>query len=145
MENQNIVSTEKQHGMAWIVFSILLWQFIILIPVYFATLYWVIGPFVKSGVIENMSSSDMQSIYFYFGVFLFLISLIGVWWGCKFVAKRTIIQDGDLTKIGYWVGLIPFVIVVVIGSGLLVGAGVFGIFVTPRYIKKWLLKYKISN
>lgn len=67
-----------------------------------------------------------------------LLSYIGILWGCRYVSKKTSIEERDYGKIGYWAGMIPVV------SSLLFGPLVlaFLFFVTPFFVKRWFTKYQ---
>jgi len=142
---------EKKHDMGWVVVNILIRGGIIMIPVYFVLMIILGVVLVKTGITpesimeralaDKEFADNIQMIYQLVGLVLFPISYFGIRWGCKYVSKKTFIEAKDFGKVGYWVGLIP-VVLSVMSRDLAAGAVIFGIFVTPRLVKKWLAKFQ---
>jgi uncharacterized protein YneF (UPF0154 family) len=143
MANENKSTT-------WVVIQILIREAIIMIPLCIILLI-AMGSIVASMDItkENMMqkllanpelTDQIQGLYMLAGLILIIISYFGVWWGCKYVCKRTLIDSKDYIKIGYWVSLIPALVLFEINSYMAGAAFILGVILTPWVIKKWLVK-----
>jgi|GEM_PF-6611920 len=148
-----VLPIEKKHDLTWVVINILIRGGVVMIPVYFVLMIILGVTLVNAGITPEslvqraLTDSDfannMKMLYQLVGLILFPISYIGIRWGCKYVSKGTYIAKKDFGKVGYWVGLIP-IFLSLASSDIALGSAVFGIFVTPRLVKKWLVKFQVQ-
>lgn len=142
---------EKKHDMAWVVVNILIRGGIVIIPVYIVLMIILGIILAKTGITpesimqralaDKEFADNIKMIYQLVGLILFPISYFGIRWGCKYVSKKTYVEEKDFGKVGYWVGLVP-VVLSAMSRDLAAGSIIFGIFVTPRLVKKWLVKFQ---
>ena len=124
---------EKKHDLAWVIINILARGGLVAFFVYL--------PFTF--VLPSFTSEEGVMIWQLVSLCATLISYLGIWWGCRYVVKETYIDEKDFFKIGYWVGFIPIAFAVLSPSTVKFQAApiLLGIFLTPRLVKKWLIKY----
>ncbi|MEY4731638.1 MAG: hypothetical protein RL681_584 [Candidatus Parcubacteria bacterium] len=147
---------EKKHDAAWVVINILLRGGIIGGVTYLALLS-IMAIFGASMVVSNPSHfkdlldegvSGGGSYFAILGILFYLTaivtSLLGYQWGCRYVQKRTLIEQKDFFKIGYWIGLVPVVLnLLSFASSTKVPASgvigvIVGIFILPPLVRRWL-------
>src|SRR3989338_5219707 len=136
---------EKKHDVLWVVLNIVLRGGIVGGPIFVLC-------FIVAGIVTINLGFDAQKIaaypelkiYFFIGYQLFELIIypaayLGIRWGCKYVAKNTFIEEKDFGRIGRYVGLIPAVFS--IARSFSIAAWLYGVFLTPNLVKKWLKKY----
>jgi hypothetical protein len=148
--NQAVSISEKKHDMAWVISQIILREIIVGVPimvlfviiagVIIVTTGMNIEAILQRAQAEPEFAKQLSMLNQLISAALFPLSYIGTRWGCKYVVKNTYIEEKDYGKIGYWVGLIPIGLGLITGS-VMVGALFFGIFLTPKLVKKWLAKF----
>lgn len=146
--------TEKKHDLAWVIVNILVRGGVVMIPVYIILMVVVGIILVQTGtsaealakrILSDKAFADnVKMIYLLVSLIVFPISYFGIKWGCKYVSEKTRIDEKDFGKIGYWVGLAPIALSL-LNRDLVAGAAIFGIFVTPRLVKKWLARFQGST
>jgi hypothetical protein len=150
IQNKNSVVIEKKHDLAWVIVQIMIKGAIVSFPAYivlmaiFGVILTSLGIDISTIAERSMSDPEfakqfmvMSQVY---GLILIPISYIGYRWGCKSVLKKTSIDEKDFGKIGYWVGIIP-ILFSILNRDIMLAALIFGIFVTPKLVKKWLIKF----
>lgn len=141
---------EQKHDISWMVSQIFLRQLIVGIPMIVVSIMIIFAIMEGMGInLEGLmrgAQSELESakkVYLLgqiLGIILFPLSYIGMRWGCKYVVKNTFIGEKEFSKIGYWVGLIP-IFLSLLARDLIAGAVIFGVFVTPKIVTKWLDKF----
>ena len=146
MANENKSTT-------WVVIQILIREAVIMIPLSII-LILVLGVIIANmgitqenamqKLLANQELADqIQMFYALMGLVIIVISYSGVWWGCKYVCKKTLIDNKDYIKIGYWVSLIPALVLFEVVNSYMGGVAlILGILLTPWVIKKWLNKFQ---
>lgn len=144
--------TTENKSTTWVVIQILIREAVIMIPLGVILMLVLGAIIVNMGITQenamqkllaNQELADqIQMLYALMGLILIVISYFGVWWGCKYVCKKTLIDSKDYIKIGYWVSLIPALALFEVNSYTAGAALILGVLLTPWIIKKWLVKFQ---
>jgi hypothetical protein len=99
-----------------------------------------------SALMEGLLIAFKQII----GCVVFSSFLPGVKSGCEYAARKVNFEKNEIGKIAYLIGIAPIILIIYLialtpligktynGSLLLSGSFLFGIFITPKMIKKWI-------
>jgi hypothetical protein len=100
-----------------------------------------------SPLMEGLFAALKQII----GCVVFSAFLWGVKSGCEYASGEAIFEKNEISKIAYFIGIAPAILIIYLtaltpligeaynGSILLLGSILFGIFITPKMTKNWLI------
>ncbi len=150
VQSQSPVVVEKKHDLAWVIVHIWVKGLIVSFPA--SIILMIISGIVVVSmgfdmtVLAQRAATDPEfakqftMINQLFGFILIPVSYFGLKWGCKTALQKTSIDEKDFGKIGYWVGIIP-ILFSILNRDLMLAALIFGIFLTPKLVKKWLTQF----
>lgn len=87
--------------------------------------FWIVGMIFISGFLASMIAGILVAIigaknlqsYNYFAVLIvYLISILGLWYGANYVSKKSVIEKTAVTKISFLVALIFLILYLLTNS-----------------------------